>query len=630
MVYTRKRFYGVNYADLPVAPDVYSFLEATESSNIQVNKSGVPSVRKGRQLVATLSSNPHSIAFFEDINQNKHVLLGANGSIYDDGDGAGSPAVSYPGLDPGAKFTTVSFGGFLIHVNGVNTNLKFDGTTWTRFGIPAPAAAPTIAENGVGILTGDFNYVYCYVYKNAALGYESESACSALASLTGVAAKKIKVSVVADPTGAAQFIRIYRQDTTMLTMQLVVELANATADYDDNIATASLGAELTGRFEGAAPILTGIIEWKNRLWGWAGNILYCTRVLEPEKWWTYSSFEMNPTTVDPDTSHAIIGAKGFGSYLVIYTEHEMKLITGNDETTFILQDYLPIDCISFRSIQDCGDVLTWQSKSGTYTWDAVGAPKHISYQVDNDFSGASRGVLETQILGQRGIAALYTKKLKQYWMSCPVAASITNLRTLVHDFNLTQLTKPNPKKDLTEKSISRWYPYNIKFVDACETNDGVIYSIDGMNGKYYRENIGTTDEGTTVSGFYISRHFHMDEPSSDKRFHTVSASGFTTGSTPITFTTLIDQGETLSDPIELAITGDTWGADPPAAATDWWGTDAEPYSDYWGGVTNSFVFLPYQQEAYGRLFGFRIDMDTDAYFIEFEVDYRTERRPFTS
>lgn len=67
---------------------------------------------------------------------------------------------------PDTEFVTTGDGEFMIWGNGINTNLKFDGTTWTNLSMPRPTA-PTFAADGAPVggflLAGTYDYYVSFV-----------------------------------------------------------------------------------------------------------------------------------------------------------------------------------------------------------------------------------------------------------------------------------------------------------------------------------------------------------------------------------------------------------------------------------------------------------------------------------
>lgn len=101
-------------------------------------------------------------------------------------------------------------------VEGVQTNLRYDGRLGRCFGVnfPGPAAAPLLVDVGVGnVRTGVYDYYYTF-YDNPPTGTTTESMPSPISQidLTGVDNRTIRVHVQAyGGTGRTIHRRIYRR-----------------------------------------------------------------------------------------------------------------------------------------------------------------------------------------------------------------------------------------------------------------------------------------------------------------------------------------------------------------------------------------------------------------------------------
>jgi len=606
--YERTQFFGINFNDSKICHDQKDFLESFEMQNVDIGLSGIRT-RQGRLKInsSAVPSNIHSLDWFRDKNNNSHLMIGAGSVIYDAGDASATAVSSLTGLTPDTKSNNTSFKGFHWFANGVDTPKKYDGTTWTLAAIPKPAAVPTTADGGGGILSGDYLYTYVYVYVNVALGYESESAIPGYSTLLTVVNKQIDVDVVADPTGTATYIRIYRRSSTTVSPKLVVQLSNTTATYTDNIAEAALGNYLTGGNEGNVNVnFKGLTAWNNRLWGWYDEYVYFTREHEPEKWWTFES-DFNPFIIDPVNNENVVACFPFGSVLVIFTENRMQYIVGDAEPFTRVVIPGNFGCISKRSIRECGPFLMWTGKDGIYKWDGVTIPQMVSRPVNNDLGEADRGILDTVTNSLAIGASLYDPKTHKYWNTTPVGSQLLNSRTHYYDFEMKN-----------ENKLSQWGMYTFGFVDAVVTHDGRIITASGADGYYRFEKTGTDDDGTTIDAYYETRQWDFGSRSWDKRFFRFAASAFTTGD-PVTFSIkcwdprvgLRQDDISLSSPV-----GAVWasGAGVPTGAGVW-------DSSTCGGSIMDYRYNSFKQFCMGTYISFKIAMNKDAVFDGFTAEY---------
>jgi len=122
---------------------------------------------------------------------------------------------------------------------------KFASGVLSKLGIIKPAVTPTVALhtldvppsitaalNGVGILTG--NYVYMYTYKDSVNNVESLP--SPISTSLAATLNQIDIQVTKSISIATTHINIYRKGNTLTEFTRVATLPNATVTHTDNIA----------------------------------------------------------------------------------------------------------------------------------------------------------------------------------------------------------------------------------------------------------------------------------------------------------------------------------------------------------------------------------------------------------
>lgn len=109
-----------------------------------------------------------------------------------------------------ARPSLVQFDNLLFFFNGLDVPKVYDGTTTRQVGITAPAAAPsspTQATGGNLVLTG--SYIWFYTYYNSVTGAESSPSAGLKVLLTG-SNNKVTFTITAGVAATADTIRIYR------------------------------------------------------------------------------------------------------------------------------------------------------------------------------------------------------------------------------------------------------------------------------------------------------------------------------------------------------------------------------------------------------------------------------------
>lgn len=613
--YRRRDFFGVNTTAPNFTNDKNRHMEAADIKNVALNYDGGFDVRPGYTLVNTspLITQAHSIFWYVDQNSLSHLLLGVAGSIYDDGDGVGTPALSHSGLSS-ARATGTSFMGFFWYANGVDAPIKFDGTNWSPVGTVRPASAPGVVDLAVaGNLDGVYLYRYCYVYENAGLGYESESAMSdATAELT-VSSSQVQVSVTASSEAHVSLIRIFRRSTTSTTWHLLIELANTTQNYTDNTSDANISAnrDIASIFEGKPEVnLEGIVQWRNRLWGWFGNTLYHTGELLPEKWFSASSQPVIPQVIGGDDGEKIKGVFPYHNMLVIWTTSRMYATFGTTDADFQLElIFSGISLASLRTVVECDGILLFLTRGGVYEFDGVSVPRHVSKQIDKDYHGFARGLLDAPPDSLQYAAAFWRETEKEYWLSVPTGNSVLNDHVMVDFFKMHSVGK--------KYDVSTWSRYEgVAFGAAVVTHDGRVYATSMTDYNYLRMAYGVTDNGADFETFYESRWWSFGDEDLDKRGLFVTAVGNTLGPN------ILFQYSAQTPTVATLFNGSFYLA--PGEVGHW---DVNKWDEFkWASLGKSERTVSCDQGFIGEYFQFRIGASGEWGFRSFKLQFSYEGR----
>lgn len=221
--------------------------------NVDYSIDGAVATRNGSSIVNSLagvpqqiSGTPTGLGFYEYKNSDgtSVQIYVAGTTIYH---GLSTPAAVVTGLTAGLipdfEFIVTTGGEYLIFGNGTDTNLKFDGTTWTNLSLPQPTA-PTAVNFAAGVLgVGDYDYYVSYAVTVGGIIIQ-ESELSPIGSVTIPANRQIRVTI---PTctetvlaGVSQQCNarvIYRVSPTSagVAYRLTTITDNVTTTYDDNV-----------------------------------------------------------------------------------------------------------------------------------------------------------------------------------------------------------------------------------------------------------------------------------------------------------------------------------------------------------------------------------------------------------
>jgi len=151
---------------------------------------------------------------------------------------------------PDMQFFVTNDGEYMIWGNGVDTNLKFNVTTWTNLSLPRPTA-PTFAADGVGVLpAGTYDYYVSFVRTVAGvIVQESELSPIAQHTIAGPFSINLVVPVCTETllpgvTAQCNGRVVYRKNNTTGVVYRItpgVTIAdNVTTAYNDNTTDANL------------------------------------------------------------------------------------------------------------------------------------------------------------------------------------------------------------------------------------------------------------------------------------------------------------------------------------------------------------------------------------------------------
>ena len=202
---------------------------------------------------------------------------------------------------------------------------------------------------------------YVYTLVN---GYGQEGPPSAVSNLIDfydgdtVTVSNMDVTASADYWITAK--RIYRinQGTTGAEYQFVVEIAIATATYDDSILDANLGEVLAStEWDGPPAGISGIISLPNGvLAGFVDNLVCFSVPWYPHAW---------PASYQKAVDRDVVALGAYGTTVVVLTDGQPYVIIGNDPANSVMERMdLGFSCLSKRGRIQAGDAVVYPCAEG--------------------------------------------------------------------------------------------------------------------------------------------------------------------------------------------------------------------------------------------------------------------------
>lgn len=167
---------------------------------------------------------------------------------------------------PDMEFVVTGDNEYLIWGNGIDENLKFDGTTWTNLSMPR-ATAPTLTDFAAGLLPAGNYYYYVSFARTVGGVIVQESELSPISSVLTIAAnRQIRVTIptcsetlATGVTAQCNARVIYRISPTSVGVayRITTVADNVTTTYDDNVAA---DGTIEAEYNNQAPPKSAIIE----------------------------------------------------------------------------------------------------------------------------------------------------------------------------------------------------------------------------------------------------------------------------------------------------------------------------------------------------------------------------------
>jgi len=407
---------------------------------------------------------------------------------------------------PDTEYVVAGDDEYLIWGNGVDENLKYDGTTWTNLSMPRPTA-PTFAANGAGVLPAG-TYDYYVSFARTVLGViVQENELSPIASHTIGAPASINLvvpvcteSLLPGVTAQCNARVIYRVSPTSggVAYRLAVIADNVTTAYNDNN---PVDGTIEAEFDNQAAPKSKVFEES------FGKVVYVNADSPSD----YLVSKANRPWNVPATSGAILDGRircikrVFGT-LIPATGGSIWVINGDPDTTEPRRVSSSVGILNNRcaTVQDSGILYILASNKKVYSLTATDFSQNeirfsdpLSLKIDP---------LMNQILissqEELPILVSYTiANVAKVMLSCAIGGSTNNTMIVYNESQALIKGKPC------------WEPWDNLFVSAMTqlTINGVqnLYSGD-YNGFLWKLDDPTTngdgaEENGTVTSATLSR-----------------------------------------------------------------------------------------------------------------------------
>lgn len=408
----------------------------------------------------------------------------------------------------GVRIAAAEYENHIFFGNGGVNPYKYNGSTFTRHGVPQATGTVTLSSNATGLLTGGYRYKVTFVNSQVVEGDVGTStvtftAASATIRLTGIP--------TAPQSHGVSARRIYRTDAGGLSYKRVTTINdNTTTTYDDNLADSALGV-VAPTDNGEPPKYNAIVAHQGRLFmndTDNPNLVWYTEIFEP---YTVKSTNFQPAG---DASFDLVkGVAVYDNGIVIQgvVANYLWSMPSVDPTTwrlirvkspygskspfgsFLYNNKLMVPAVQnskfagFAAIQ--GSSI---DPEATYLESTNAGSDLKSERIEPD-------MFEVQEAYVGNISAIVFKN-KAYIALTYGSGATTNNRVYVYDFSISNLSK---------KQEASWAPMTGVNAAQFAVYDGKLYFIDSTATGFVRqlETLNYVDDSAAINSYFWTKEF---------------------------------------------------------------------------------------------------------------------------
>ncbi|MEW6214099.1 MAG: hypothetical protein AB1478_02675 [Nitrospirota bacterium] len=368
----------------------------------------------------------------------------------------------------GYRSSFVDYEDWLYFLDIQDEPKRWNGTSFTKWGIAAPGTAPTLAEGSAGNLSGTYQYKITFLNAEG-----TESANSPASSKITVSSKIIELSAIPTSTdGQVTKRRVYRFGGTLTDYYLINAINdNTTTTYSDNTIDTDVGPLLDPYDRYPAPNAKASTVHYNRIF--LSNILYggvksphgflWSRARRPENFY-------DPSNPDPAGTKGknVLEVVEMGESVYFLTEETIYALRGANEDTFYLDPtYVQIGCFSKDSVCKLGTSVGYLGSDGYYFFNGLSSKK-ITDKVESVFTN---DLNKSQIAKVGGV---FNQRKNRIYITYPKSPATDPDRILIYDLLTTAF------HEWPVATTSIYFDHHTDVV-LCGSSDGYVYELESDN-----------------------------------------------------------------------------------------------------------------------------------------------------
>lgn len=379
-----------------------------------------------------------------------------------------------------------------------------DGSTWTAFGIAAPAAAPTGVGAAGGSLTSASTYEYSYSGRDDGLTVEGNESATVQVS-PGGANGTITATLPFHPDTQVDTLVVYVRDVTA--GEAIRRKYGTVANPGSGNATLAITSNNWASAAEAPtdhtvpPLLAFGVVWKNRMWArhaTTKNRLHFTQIFEPQSW--PDDFYLDIPFEHGDDIAAILP---LGDTLLIFGQSRIFLIIGQTSLDFEIRPSgaSQAGALGPRAVDALEEGAIHASADGIYLFDGA-TDRLLSYDVDG-FAPSAVGW--RQYINSSTQADLGRTPVVYHRASKELAIGVTNLYPYgtpgewILDLNRTRLSEV-PAWTTSDRDPGGYISWDGN--EPVLGNRDRLFSWSQVIGKLFEERTGTTANGSDLVADY--------------------------------------------------------------------------------------------------------------------------------
>ncbi len=490
--------------------------ESPDCKNVRFTDRTV-STREGvTQVTSTaVSGTINGIFTFQDNVGNSSMLVftGQNGYYV-----SGSTFVSIPSANDvfASGNTMMDFAmeeGYVFMGDGVCTPYKYNGTEFTRHGIPAPASACTASTASTGsVLSGNFQYKVAYENSNVVWGDVNSASNTFTAASENILVSSIPV---APQSFGVNKRKLYRSNSGA-TYQLVTTIDNNTdTTYEDGVADSALGADAPTD-NGEPPNYKHIVYHQQRLWmddPDNPNYLWYSENATP-----YTVASTNFFRVGDNTSDVITGLAVYEDSLVIFCRGSIWMLYIGGSPT-------PADWVLVRANSPFGSI----AHKGHFTYldklmfPAFKSGKFVGFAA---LQGGTVTPSPTELTSTKGMSFLQSDRIEPELLSLGFTSNWDQVVSAVFDNRAYITVDQDATRDrvwvfdfsienISKEGLPAWSPDDgFTQIEGFTVYQGKLYYAE--SGQIYQYEDGSyNDDGGAIDSYWWTKQYGglpQDEP----------------------------------------------------------------------------------------------------------------------